>query len=78
MSLYASRELWQGRRWSSEELYHSSSATIQDSEVFPHDFVSVLHVEYGIVLGRIVKFFTEVRISHTIEMLHVTSRRSRA
>ena len=53
------RELWQGRRWLSEPQYHSSSATIMDREVYPHNFVSVLHVDHGIVLGRI-KFFIEV------------------
>ena len=58
LSVHASRELWQGRKWLSEPQYHVSSATIEDNEVFPHNFVSMLHVEHEIVLGKIVKFFT--------------------
>ena len=63
LSLHASSELWQGRRWLSEPHYHANSTTIEDNEVFPHDFVSVLHVEHGVVLGKIAKFFTQVWIS---------------
>ena len=57
--------IWQGRRWLSEPQYHVSSATIEDDKVFTHDFVVVLHVEHGVVLGKIVKFFTQVWASHT-------------
>ena len=48
-----------------EPQYHVSSTTILEKEIFPQDFVSVLHVEHGIVLGKIVKFFTQVWISRT-------------
>ena len=40
-----------------EPQYHVSSTTIEEKEILPQDFVSVLHVEHGIVLGKIVKFF---------------------
>ena len=60
MSLHASRELWQGRASVPCKLNNYFG-----ERNFPQDFVSVLHVEHGIVLGKIVKFFTQVWISRT-------------
>jgi len=40
-----------------------------DREVYPHDFVSVLHIDHGTVLGRIIKFFTEVWSIHVCTCL---------
>lgn len=53
-----------------EPQYHSSSASIMDREVYPHDFVSVLHIDHGAVLGRIIMFFTEVWLTHFCSVLH--------
>ena len=36
-----------------------------DKEVYPNDFVSLLDVRHGSILGRVVKFFTQVWCNHT-------------
>ena len=64
------REIYNGKRWRTDQLYKAPMGEVGDLRVFLNDFLYFTHPEFGCSIGKVRHFFCKVHIYVVCHVVH--------